>query len=339
MASVVSSTSCSAHKVPLKVSVAASLIVPFQEIEKEFESKYPNIDVQLEGHGSVQVIRSVTELGEDIDLAAVADYQLIPLLMYPAQMPDNAGPYADWYIKFATNRLGIAYTANSWYATEINTQNWYDILARPDVRLGLADPRIDSLGYRAMMAIELAQGYYQDNTLFKKLIIDNFGPGFEVVDTQNGTTIEIPELVKPSGNKLSLRSYSIQLLALLDSGDIDYAFEYESVAKQRGLKFVELPPEIDFSSRDYATQYQQVQVELKFQRFATVTPKFEGAQIIYGITIPANARHPQEAEKFLEFLIGPDGQRILAENYQPALVPPEADGLNNIPAGLKPFIK
>jgi molybdate/tungstate transport system substrate-binding protein len=327
------------HKVTLKISNAASLIVPFQEMEKEFESRNPNIDVMLEGHGSIQVIRSVTELGQDMDLAAVADFQLVPLLMYPAQMPDNRGPYADWCIKFATNKLGIAYKAGTLYSTEINAQNWYEILSRPDVRIGLADPRIDSLGYRALIAIQLAQQYYQDNTLFQKLIIANFSAGFEVTNNEDITTIKIPQLVKPVEKRVSLRSYSIQLLALLESGDIDYAFEYESVAKQRGLKFLELPSEIDLSSRDYSDRYGQGKGELGFQRFTSVEPVFEGAQIIYGITIPRNAPHPQEAEKFLEFLLGPDGQRILAANYQPALVPAEADGLANMSEGLRSFFK
>jgi molybdate/tungstate transport system substrate-binding protein len=341
MATIAGMISCGSgeRKVQLKISNAASLIVPLQAMEKEFESKYPNIDVMLEGHGSLQVIRSVTELGENVDLAAVADYQLVPLLMYPAQMPENRGPYADWCIEFATNKLGIAYTTDSMYSTEISAQNWYEILSRPDVRIGLADPRIDSLGYRALMAIQLAQNYYKDNTLFEKLIIDNFSAGFEVVNAQGVTTIKIPQLVKPTQQRISLRSYSIQLLALLESGDIDYGFEYESVDKQRGLMFLELPPEIDLSSLDYAGQYKKVRVELRFQRFATIEPRFEGTQIIYGITIPRNAPHPREAEKFLEFLLGPDGQRILAENYQPALVPAEADGIDNMPAGLKPFIK
>ena len=50
-------------QVKLKVIIAGSLLVPFQSLEKEFERQNPGIDVQLEGHGSVQVIRAVTELG------------------------------------------------------------------------------------------------------------------------------------------------------------------------------------------------------------------------------------------------------------------------------------
>ena len=340
--SSISLTACGSgvpDKVQLKISNADSLMIPFQAIAKEFEAKYPNIRVELQEYGSIQVIRSVTELDQNVDLASVADYQLIPLLMYQAQMPNNGGPYADWNIEFATNKLGIAYTNNSQYSSEINDQNWYDILSRPDVRLGLADPLIDSLGYRTLIAIELAQNYYKNNTLFQKLISDNFSPGFEVNTAQGITTIRVPALVEPTQSRISLRGYSIELLALLQSGDIDYTFEYESVAKQQGLQFLELPPEIDLSSQAYADQYQQIKVDLGFQRFATVTPQFVGSQIIYGITIPRNAPHPKEAEEFLEFLLGPDGQRILTENYQPSLIPPTADDVAKLPPALQLLLK
>jgi molybdate/tungstate transport system substrate-binding protein len=334
-----SCTSKGSNRVELKVLNAGSLMVPFQALEHEFELKYPDIDVLPEGHGSVQVIRYITELGKEVDLAAVADAQLIPLLMYPARIPDGKGLYADWYIKFVSNRLGIAYTAGSAYSSEITAENWYEIIARPDVRIGLADPGIDSLGYRALMAVQLAENYYGDGAIFEKLIADNFNSAFEVIQTDGIATIKVPELLKPSQKRVFLRSYSIQLLALLESGEVDYAFEYESVARQRGLKFINLPREIDLSSPDYADQYQRVRVKLEFQRFASVMPEFEGVPIIYGITIPRNAPHQKEAILFLEFLLGAEGQRIFTESFQPPLVPAEADGIDNVPAELRPFIK
>jgi molybdate/tungstate transport system substrate-binding protein len=327
------------NRVELRVLIAGSLMVPFQALEKGFEAKYPDVDVVLEGHGSVQVIRNIIDLGKEADLAAVADCQLIPLLMYQTQMPDGHGPYADWYIKFATNKIGIAFTNSSLYASEITADNWYEILPRPDVRIGLADPSIDSLGYRALMVVQLAEDYYSDDTIFKKLIADNFAADIEVVKTNGVSTIKVPELLQPIQKRILLRSYSIQLLALLESGEVDYAFEYESVAKQSELRFLELPQAIDLSSQNYTDQYKRVRVELEFQRFAEVVPEFEGAPIIYGITIPRNAPHQQEAIKFLEYLVGPEGQQIFSENYHPPLTPAEADDISKVPAALRPLLK
>lgn len=334
-------TSCGSvgqNKIQLRVYHADSLLIPFQEIEKQFEVKYPDIDVLLDGHGSIQVIRSVTELHQDVDLAAVADSQLIPLLMYHTQMPDGNGPYADWYIDFATNALGIAYTDKSPYASEITIDNWYEIMSRQDVRIGLADPRIDSLGYRVLMAVELAESYYKDDTIFEQLFDGAFTIRLDVSFANGITTITVPQLMKSAQDRIVLRSYSLQLLALLESGDVDYSFEYESVARQHNLKFLKLPQAIDLSSQDYANTYQQVHVIMDFQRFASVNPEFFGAPIVYGLTIPKNAPHQEEAIEFIQFLFSPEGQRILSDNYQPPLSPPKADDIAKVPDTLRSLL-
>ncbi len=65
-------------------------------------------------HGSIQVMRHATELHEPIDVVATADASLIPMLMYAMNDPDTGQPYANWYIRFASNHLALAYnpTAN-----------------------------------------------------------------------------------------------------------------------------------------------------------------------------------------------------------------------------------
>ena len=46
----------STEKTLLSVFAAGSLIIPFGDIEKAFEAKYPNIDVRAEYHGSIQAV-------------------------------------------------------------------------------------------------------------------------------------------------------------------------------------------------------------------------------------------------------------------------------------------
>jgi molybdate/tungstate transport system substrate-binding protein len=105
--------------VPLVVFAAGSLIIPFDALETAFEQAYPNIDVRAEYHGSIQVIRHTTELHDEIDVIATADAALIPMLMYAVNDPDTGQPYADWYVRFASNRLALAHTAQSQRAAEI----------------------------------------------------------------------------------------------------------------------------------------------------------------------------------------------------------------------------
>ncbi|MEQ8200948.1 MAG: tungstate ABC transporter substrate-binding protein WtpA [Syntrophomonadaceae bacterium] len=326
-------------KVGLKVIIAGSLLVPFQALEKEFESRNPDIDVLLDGHGSVQVIRSVTELGNIADITAVADAQLIPLMMYSTPMPESDRAYADWTLKFSTNRLGIAYTDASAHASEISADNWYRVLSRPDVSIGLADPRIDAMGYRTLMAIQLAEDYYRDDTIFETTIGSAFQPPIMITGQGSHNTITVPEVVKSAQARVKLRSYSIQLMALLESGDLDYSFEYESVAKQRGLKFLTLPAAIDLSDPASEDGYRQVEVNLDFKRFASVVPNFKGTQIVYGLTIPNNALHPREAARFINFMLGPEGRRIFEDSHQPLLMTPQGDNSGVMPAELRSLFK
>lgn len=333
---VVSSASCGSGRTKIKVVCAGSLIVPFEELARRFEAAHPQFDVVVEGHGSIQVIREVTELHKKADVMVVADQSLLPMLMYGKKVPGTDDDYADWYIRFATNRLGLAYTVSSRYAAEITTTAWYEVLSCSDVRVGISDPRIDSCGYRAFMVCQLAESYYGDEAILER-VMGSFSPPITLTYDFGHCVIVLPQMVRPS--KVTMRGYSVQLLGLLDSGELDYCFEYESVARQHGLEFLHLPLEIDLSDRGFSDRYGQVAVRLDFQRFASVDPEFRGEQIQYALTIPTNAPHPEAGIKFVEFLLGPEGQKVLSECHQPALLPPEADKPANLPARLRSLLE
>jgi molybdate/tungstate transport system substrate-binding protein len=323
-------------KTPLVVFAAGSLIIPFGNLEKAFEAKYPNIDVQAEYHGSIQVIRHVTDIHMPIDVVATADASLVPMLMYATDNPDTGLSYADWYIRFASNHLALAYNPESKYADEINADNWYDILARPDVKVGIADPRFDAAGYRALMAFALAQNYYHQPTIFQDILSGSFTYPLGIFKDDALTTITVPEIVETKpGSHIIVRGASIQLIALLESGDLDYAFDYESVIKQHKLNMVTLPDAINLGAEEFNSAYGTVQVNLDFQRFASVKPQFKGERIGYGITIPSNAPHPKEAELFIAFLLGPEGRAIMLADSHPLFDPAIGDQYENIPATLQ----
>lgn len=328
-----------AQKTPLVVFCAGSLILPFDDLEKAFESRYPEIDVQNECHGSIQVIRHVTDLHEKIDLVVTADAALIPMLMYSTQNPETGKPYAEWYIRFASNKLGVAYQPQSKYADEINADNWYTVLTRPDIKVGLADPRFDASGYRALMVYSLAQEFYQNYSLFNDMFQGSFVTPITYFADDDITTITVPEIVETKqGASIVIRGASIQLIALLQSGDLDYAFEYESVIQQHGLKMVHLPDELNLGSAEYEDFYQQVQVNLDFRRFATVKPEFKGERIGYGITIPSNAPHPEAAVLYIAYLLSPEGRAVMEANYHPLFETILANNFASVPQALQALV-
>ncbi len=312
--------------------------MPFDALEAAFEQANPDIDVRAEYHGSIQVIRHATELHEPIDVVATADASLLPMLMYGATVPETGKPYADWHIRFASNRLALAYHKGSKYADEITAENWPDVLALPDVKVGLADPRFDAAGYRALMAFALAQERSGNYGLFRPMFDGQFTSPITLFLEDDLATITVPEVLETrSGSHIVLRGASIQLVALLQSGDLDYAFEYESVIRQRGLELLTLPDEVNLGSAALEPFYRKVQVNLDFKRFATVKPQFRGERIGYGITIPSNAPHPQAAERFIAFLLGAEGRKVMNANAHPLLERPTADGYERMPLALRPL--
>jgi molybdate/tungstate transport system substrate-binding protein len=322
-------------KTPLVVFAAGSLIQPFNDLAKAFEAKNPDVSVQSEFHGSIQVIRQVTDLHQKIDVVATADESLLPMLMYTGQDSETAQAYASWSIKFATNRLGIAYTAKSKHADEINEQNWYKLLAQPDVKVGIADPRFDASGYRTLMIYQLSQEYYKKPTLFFDTFQGAFKYPIQVEDENGVSVIHVPEILETRDNAhIVLRGASLQLLALLESGDLDYAFEYESVIQQHKFQLVKLPDALNLGAPGMAANYGKVSVRLDFQRFAAVKPEFRGEQIAYGITIPSNAPHPREAARFIQFIFSQEGRQIMNQNYHPVYDPLVIDHPASLPADL-----
>jgi len=324
------------QKTPLVVFAAGSLIQPFNDLEKAFELKYPDIDVQTEYHGSIQVMRHVTDLHEEIDIVATADQSLIPMLMYQVDIPGTTIPYANWFISMASNRLAIAYTPESKYQEEINQENWWEILSREDVKVGLSDPRFDAVGYRQLMVFALAQDVFGKGDIFDTFLQHQFTKEIRLVDMGDIKIIRIPEILETTGNShIMMRGSSVALISLLEAGEIDYAFEYESVIQQHGFEMLRLPSALNLGEDSFSDVYGKVTVKMDFQRFASVDPVFKGEQIKYGLTIPSNAPHPEAAAEFIQFLYSSEGQAIMAQNAHPLITPLTGSNLENLPEKLQ----
>ena len=286
----------------LPIFHAGSLTIPFAQISEQFNKLYPDVEVLSEGAGSQTTIRKVTELGRECGVIGSADYTIIPQLMFPE--------HADWYITFACNRMVIAYTDSSQFGDEVSKDNWYEILQREGVKYGRSDPDHDPCGYRTLMVWQLAEDYYGVPGLYDML----YGASGDM-----------------------MRSKSVELIALLESGDLDYAFEYSSVAKQHKLNFIELPVEIDLSSEEFRDYYATAQVEIAGKKPGETLIK-GGKPIIYGVTIPKNATHPELAIAWVDFLLSANGMAIIAANGQLPITPAVTNDNSKLPEALKKYV-
>lgn len=266
---------------------AGSLSVPFAAMEKAFEAKYPKVDVQREAGGSTKMARMISEIGKPADIMASADFAVIDKTLIPA--------YADVNIRFATNQLVLCYTDKSRFADEINADNWTDILQRKGVVWGHSDPNLDPCGYRSLMVLQLAEKFYGKEGLSDAMLAN-----------------------RPMEN---VRPKSVELISLLQSGNMDYAWEYLSVAVQHKLKYVKLNEHINLSNYKYDPFYAQAKVEVSGKKPGTTMVR-TGKSCTYGVTLLKNAENPEAAQAFLEFLLAPEGGlKVLKDMGQPPFIP------------------
>jgi molybdate/tungstate transport system substrate-binding protein len=269
---------------------AGSLTVPFAEVEKRFEALHPEIDVLREAGGSTKMARMISELGKPADIMASADYTVIDKGLIPA--------HADWNILFASNQLVLCYTDQSRFADEVSADNWYEILARPGVVWGHSDPNLDPCGYRALMVLQLTEKFHNQPGLYERLIAN-----------------------RPEAN---VRPKSVELVSLLKTGHMDYAWEYLSVAKQHGLKYVALDDHINLGNYKFDNFYALAKVKVTGKAPGTWITR-TGQSCTYGLTLIKTAPNRDGAVLFLEYLLDPEqGLKILEEMGQPAISPSQA---------------
>jgi molybdate/tungstate transport system substrate-binding protein len=287
---------------------AGSLTVPLAQIEKDFEALHPDIDIQREAGGSTKMARMISELHKPADIMASADYKVIEKTLMPQ--------YAAWNIRFATNRLVLCYTPQSRFADELTAENWFDILAREQVVWGHSDPNLDPCGYRSLMVLQLAERFYKQDGLYDRLLAN-----------------------RPEAN---VRPKSVELVALLKTGHMDYAWEYRSVAVQHELQFLELDDHINLGNYAFDDFYRQAQVKVTGQKPGTWITR-TGQSVTYGITMVNNGPNPKGAELFMAYLLKPDGgMKVLEAMGQPPLIPCRVASeteLQALPAGLQPLVE
>jgi len=287
----------------LTVFNAGSLAAPFRDLLQAFARRTPGITPRQESAGSLEIARKLTELARIPDVVGVADYQVIPSLLIPGQ--------ATWYASFARNSMVLVHSDRSIGAREIGPSNWWQILLRPGVRTGRSDPSLDPNGYRAIMVTQLAERHYGQPGLARRLLA------------------AMPaRYVRPK---------EADLIALVQAGELDYAWSYRSIAQTVGLPSVSLPAEVDLSDPDRAAWYALARVRVPGgTRAGADSITIGGEPIVYALTIPTRAPNPAAAQAFVRFVFSPEGQGILARHGFQLLDHPVVNGPGHPPTGILP---
>jgi molybdate/tungstate transport system substrate-binding protein len=273
------------------VYLAASLTKPLQTTLDTFAARN-HVVIQRESGASLEHARKITELGRVPDVIALADVEVFPQLLMPA--------HVTWYAEFARNRMTIGYTDKSRHAAEIDSTNWPRILAMRDVQVGRPDPDVAPAGYRTLLILQLAERYYHEAGLAMRVLAN-----------------------APPRN---MRPNAAELAALLQTGELDYIFDYESVAAAYGFKALHLPAAIDLGDPSQSRAYAAARVRVKGRGSDSTT--FTGSPIVYALSVPRAAPHAAAAQRLTRFLLSAEGREMMRAAHVDALEQPVFVGVD-----------
>ena len=202
-----------------------------------------DVPVRIESHGSATVARLVAERKRDPDIVSVADTALFDDPLSPP-----------WHATFTSNAVVIAYnpdTEGGKRVVDAGAERWYEPLMNGDVRLGRTDPDHDPLGYRTLFMLELASRYYDGASNLGEEILKR-------------------DQIYPE----------TALISQFETGAIDAAIAYRSMAIERDYEYIALPDRIDLSNPSHEEAwYSTVSYSLPTGH------EIEGGPISYGSTI------------------------------------------------------
>ncbi|MEM0118337.1 MAG: substrate-binding domain-containing protein [Conexivisphaerales archaeon] len=203
----------------------------------------------------------------------------------PSYMGDM---YPGWAIAFASDQMTIAYANSSSYSSAINTllllyknatisnsnlswTNFFDYLTSGSLKLGISDPNSDPAGLRAWFMLEAAGLAYRNNASY---YVDRV-----LHNKENITSSSAAELVAP-----------------LQSGQIQVLFIYKSAAISLGLQRMDLPGLINLGDASLSSFYSRL-------TWNTTSGLQKGGPILLFITVPKGSKNYNSALDFVSYVV------------------------------------
>ncbi len=262
---------------------------------------------QGEGKGSVAIANLIKGKVRTPDVFISAD----PTVNSSLQGAAN-GNYVSWWVPFVRTELVVGWSPRSRFAADFEAarqgrRSWQSVLAEPGLRLGRTDPELDPKGYRTLWLFQLDE----ERT-------GAAGEGQRILGAPDNPAQIFPEE---------------QLVARLQSGQLDAGIFYTIEAIDAHLSYLSLPASVNQGDPAQAAHYARVSFTTK------KGTTFRGSPILYTVTIPSTVRHDRGAEAFVQFLLSKRGRELLAEGGLLDVMPAVSGDPAAVPAAVQPYLR
>ena len=284
----VSETIASTTASPLILYSADAYVLESSALASAFTSSTGIMVAPPKGGGSLLLARQISQ-GNPVSVFIAVSRSA----MQPTYLGNQS---SGWAIAFASDQMVLAYSnstsQNSAAASVLNeynvatssnsTQAWanfYNGLTSGGVKVGIGDPNADPAGFRAWIVLEAASNVYSSGNFFVNRMITNKG---------NVTGASAADLIAP-----------------LETGQIQFLFIYKSAAIAHNLNYLQLADGVNLGHPAYSSFYSQFSYQL------AKGPQKGGLIALY-ITVPADSTDTANSLQFVVFVV---------KNYQTVLSP------------------
>ena len=266
--------------VPLQVAYAGSMGAMMDGAIKPAVAKALGAGLRGRAQGSTGLAHLIAagSISPDVFISITPDPMRIVLNAGKAR---EAEPIARTEIVLAYSRSG-GYSSMLAKADRPGAGPWWPILESRGFRFGRTDPLTDPQGLNIIFTMRLAADYYHQPDLADRIL---------------GPLINPRQIFQEP-----------QVMARLQSGQLDAAAAYKTQPRALGLPFIELPEEINLGAASMETRYRHAAVTLNGK---TLHP----APLLFYAAALTGAPHPDLAARFVEWLRGPQARTILSHYY------------------------
>jgi molybdate/tungstate transport system substrate-binding protein len=308
----------------LSVLAAGTLTAFFPPLADELVNETPGVSAPAAAQtyeGSLDVTTAITSLDARADVAAVADYRLIPSLLEPA--------FAHYEIVFGATPEVLVYNASVSAFDGINESNWGSVLYAAVSTVGVAplgvwNASTDPNGYNVIFAMML-QGLLYDGGDNASVYAHFYGGAAGSYATPN-----------PSITRIEHES---QAAALVKDGVVSAVITYRSYAIANHLSYVSFNPIVGLSANNTTALADYATLSTEILSSSDTLERVHAAPVLFAATVPLNAPNPALGEAFLHLLVSPQGAAVLSAGgaFSP-IFPAWTNNVSAVPSVLAPDV-
>ncbi len=280
----------------LSIYGAGTLDTLFPQLANALVNETPGITAPAAAQtyeGSIDITTAFTTTGAKSDVAAVADYRLIPQLLEPK--------YASYEVVFGSTAEVLAYNASIPAFSGINSTNWAQKLesaiGASGKPLGVWNASGDPNGYNEIFSMQLQGMLYNGSTNAVYSQFYSGGPGQIAVPNPATTKVE----------------HESQAASLVQEGVVSAVITYRSYAVVNHMSYVPFNPIVGLAANNSTALADYAKLSTSILSASGSIQPVAAAPVLFAVTVPTNAPNAALGAAFIHLILSPQGAAILSE--------------------------